>query len=338
MKSKKLLFIIFILLSFMSSYSQNGIENLLSSGLDDANRFANAYTKPGSDAVIYGLANGWYNTAKVKGLGSFEISVIGGVSQINEDKTSFELNQDDYNSLQFESGSNSQQVGTVFGQNSPDVSMNISEGGQTIGSITLPQGLGSENIEYLPNIMLQGSVGLLFGTELKLRFLPEVEAKDVTSQFYGAGLQHEFTSWIPGIKVLPIAISGFIGYNKFEGEYRFSEQSTLVSGSNQSIRTDIDSWHYALIASTKLPVINFYGSIGTVSGSADTRLKGEYTVNTGVSQIQGATLVDPLNINYSVNGFRATLGTKLSLAFFKLNIDYSFQEFNSLNVGVNFGI
>ena len=274
----------------------------------------------------------------MEGLGSFEISVIGGGSQINEDKTSFELNQDDYNSLQFESGSNSQQVGTVFGQNSPDVSMNISEGGRTIGSITLPQGLGSENIEYLPNIMLQGSVGLLFGTELKLRFLPEVEAKDVTSQFYGAGLQHEFTSWIPGIKVLPIAISGFVGYNKFEGEYRFSEQSTLVSGSNQSIRTDIDSWHYALIASTKLPVINFYGSIGTVSGSADTRLKGEYTVNTGVSQIQGATLVDPLNINSSVNGFRATLGTKLSLAFFKLNIDYSFQEFDSLNVGVNFGI
>lgn len=338
MKNSKLICSILMLISFVTSYSQSGIEELLSSGVDDANKFANAYTKPGSDAVIYGLASGWYNTAKVKGLGGFEISIIGGVSQINDDKTSFALNENDYNSLKFDSGSTVQQVATIFGQNSPDISMSISEGGQTLGSITLPQGLGSENIEYVPNIILQASVGLPFSTEIKLRFLPEVDTKDVSTQFYGAGLQHEFSDWIPGFKLLPLAVSGFVGYTKFEGEYRFSEQSTLVSGSNQSIVTDVNSWHYALIASTKLPVINFYGSIGAVSGSAETRLKGEYEVNTGVSEVQGDTLVDPLFLDTSVSGFRTTVGAKLSLAFFKLNVDYSFQEFNSLIVGINFGI
>ncbi|SDG70692.1 DUF6588 family protein [Psychroflexus sediminis] len=338
MKALKFYFSIGLLISFLTSYSQSGIESLLSAGLEDANRFTNAYTKPGSDAVIYGLSNGWYNTAKVKSLGGFEISIIGGISQIRENNTSFALNENDYNALRFESGPAIQQVGTVFGQNSPDVRMNIIEANQNIATLTLPQGLASENIDYLPNLMLQGSVGLLFSTELKLRFLPEVETKDVTAQFYGAGLQHEFTNWIPGFKVLPIAISGFVGYNKFESEYRFSEQSTLISGSNQSVVTDIDSWHYALVASTKLPVINFYGSIGTVSGSADTRLKGEYVINTGVSEVAGTSIVDPLRTTSSVDGFRATLGTKLTLAFFRLNIDYSFQEFNSLNVGINFGI
>lgn len=334
----KPLFSIFMLMTFVTSYAQSGIEELLSSGLEDANKFANAYTKPGSDAVIYSLANGWYNTAKVKGFGGFEISIIGGISKINEDKTSFRLNQNDYNALQFQSGPETQEVGTVFGQNSPDIRMDISEGGQTLGTITLPQGLGSENVEYLPNVMLQGSVGLAFSTELKLRFLPEVETKDVSAQFYGAGLQHEFSNWIPGFKVLPIALSGFVGYNKFEGEHRFSEQSTMVSGSNQSIVTDVDSWHYALLVSTKLPILNFYGSLGRVSGSADSRLKGEYTINTGVSEVEGTTIVDPLHTKSSVNGFRATVGTKLTLAFFRLNVDYSFQEFNSLNVGINFGI
>lgn len=322
----------------MSSYSQNGIENLLSSGFEDANRFANAYTRPGSDAIIFGLANAWYNTAEVKNLGGFEISIIGGVSQIGSNNTSFTLDQNDYNFLRFDSGSGTQQVGTVFGQNSPDVIMSIVEDGQQLGSITLPQGLASENIEYLPNIILQGSVGLPFSSEIKLRYLPEIETKDVTSQFYGVGLQHEFTDWIPGSKVLPIAISGFVGYNKFEGEYRFSEQTSFVSASNQSITSDIDSWHYALLVSTKLPVINFYGSLGAVSGSADTRLRGEYTIESGVSEVEGTTIVDPIRLDSSVNGFRATLGTKLTLAFFRLNIDYSFQEFNSLNVGINFGI
>lgn len=338
MKSLRLICSIFLLISWMNSHSQNGIENLLSSGLEDANRFANAYTKPGSDAVVYGLANGWYNTAKVKSPGGFEISVIAGVSQISSNKTSFELDQTDYNFLSFESGPRTQQVGTVFGQNSPDIRMTISEGGQDIGSITLPQGLASENIEYLPNIILQGSIGLPLSTELKLRFLPEVETKDVSSQFYGFGLQHEFTDWIPGFKVLPIAISGFVGYNKFDGEYRFSEQTSLISSTNQSITTDINSWHYAMLVSTKLPVINFYGSLGAVSGSADTKLRGEYTIDTGISEVQGNTFVDPLRLDSSVNGIRATIGTKLTLAFFRLNVDYSFQEFNSLNVGINFGI
>jgi hypothetical protein len=329
-------FVFFV--TFSATYSQNGIENLLSSGLEDANRFLNSYTEPGSEALVYSLANGWYNSAKVKGLGGFEISFIAGVSQIQDKNTRFTLNENDYNSLRFAAGPSEQEVGTLFGQNSPDVNMNILEGNEPIGSISLPQGLGSQNIEYIPNLIIQGSVGLPFSTELKLRFLPEVETKDVTSQFYGAGLQHEFTNWIPGLKLLPIALSGFVGYNSFEGEYLFSEQSSLISGINQSISTDIDSWHYAILVSTKLPIINFYGSIGGISGSAVTRLKGEYMVNTGVSEIQGATLVDPLRLETSVSGYRATLGTKLSLAFFKLNIDYSFQEYNSLNVGINFGI
>lgn len=338
MKNSKFIFSVFLLFSFSIFYSQNGIENLLSAGIEDANIFANAYTKPASDAVIFGLANGWYNTAEVKKPGSFEISIIGGISQINESNTSFDLDQNEYELLQFESGSDTQQVGTILGQNSPDIRMNIIEGGNNVGSITLPQGLASENVEYLPNLILQGSVGLPFSTELKLRFLPEVEAEDVTSQFYGAGLQHEFSDWIPGFKVLPIAISGFVGYNKFEGEYRFSGQSTVVSGSNQSVTSDIESWHYALLVSTKHKILNFYGSLGAVSGTADTRLKGEYVVNSGASQVEGTTLIDPLRLDSSVKGFRATIGTKLSLAFFRLNVDYSFQEFNSLIVGINFGI
>lgn len=338
MKNSKLICSAFLLFSFSTFYSQSGIEGFLSAGIDDANIFANAYTQPASDVLIYSLANGWYNSAKVKKLGRFEISIMGGVSEINQSKTSFALNQNDYNFLEFQSGPATQQVGTVFGQNSPDINMNIIEDGNNVGSITLPQGLGSSNIEYLPNVMLQGSVGLPFSTELKLRFLPEVNTEDVSTQFYGAGLQHEFSDWIPTFEDLPIAVSGFVGYNRINAEYRFLSESTLVSGSNQSITTDIDSWHYALLVSTKNKILNFYGSLGAVAGTADTRLRGEYEVGSGTSQVQGTTLIDPLHLNSSVNGFRATIGTKLTLAFFRLNVDYSFQEFNSLIVGINFGI
>jgi hypothetical protein len=326
------------MISATTIHAQDGIESLLSSGLEDTNKFLNNYSQPSSEALVYNLANGWYNTAKVKKLGRFEISVIAGVSQIDDESTFFSLNDNEYNALTFETGSNIQNVGTIFGENNPPINMTVEENGVAVASVTLPQGLGSENIEYFPNIMLQGSVGLPFSTELKLRFLPEVETDDVSTQFFGAGLQHEFTNSIPGLKLLPVALSGFVGYNKLKGDFRFSAQSSAVSASNQSISTDVDSWHYAVLVSTKMPVINFYGSIGAVSGTADTRLKGEYQINTGVSQVQGTTVVDPIQLETSVNGMRATLGTKLTLAFFRLNIDYSFQKFNTLNVGINFGI
>lgn len=338
MNSVKTFFLIVCACVLSKAHAQDGFENLLSSGLEDTNKFLNDYTQPSSEALVYNLANGWYNTAKVKKLGSFEISIIAGVSQIGDDSKFFSLDENDYDYLSFETGSSEQNVGTIFGQNNPDISMSIEENGQTVGSVTLPQGLGSENIDYFPNIMLQGSVGLPFNTELKLRFLPEVETDDASAQFYGAGLQHELTKSIPGLKLLPVAISGFVGYNKLKGDFRFSAQSTGISSSNESIATDVESWHYAVLVSTKLPVINFYGSLGAVSGTANTALKGEYAINTGVSDVQGETIVDPIQLDSSINGMRATLGTKLSLAFFRLNIDYSFQKFNSLNVGINFGI
>ena len=328
----------FLMTSVLTIHAQDGIETLLSSGLEDTNQFLKDYTQPSSEALIYSLANGWYNTAKVKKLGKFEISVIAGVSQIDDESTFFSLDENEYNSFRFETGSSIQNVGTIFGENNPPINMEIEEAGTVIASVTLPQGLGSENLEYFPNIMLQGSLGLPFSTELKLRFLPEIETDDVSTQFYGAGLQHEFTNSIPGLKTLPIAVSGFVGYNKLKSDYRFSTQSTAITASNQSISTDVDSWHYAVLISTKLPILNFYGSIGAVTGTANNQLKGEYIINTGVSEVEGTTIIDPIQFETAVDGMRATLGTKLSLAFFRLNIDYSFQKFNTLNAGINFGI
>ena len=338
MKKIELVILFVFMSSLTTTKAQDGIEALLASGVDDANRFANAFTKPVSDALIYSLANGWYNTAQAKKFGRFEISFIGGVSQIGSNSTSFTLNENDYNFLRFQSGASTQQVGTIFGQNDPGVFMNIIEDGEIEGTIELPQGLGSSNLEYLPNIMLQGSIGLPLNTELKVRYLPQIETNDVDVQFYGLGLQHEFSEWIPVLKESPLALSGFVGFNRLSGEFRVSGESDIVSSSNQALTLDVDSWHYAALVSTKYKIFNFYGSLGAVSGSADTRLLGEYEVDNGSSDVEGSTLVDPLHLSTTVDGFRATIGAKLSLAFFRLNIDYSIQEFNTLMVGVNLGI
>ena len=88
------------------------------------------------------------------------------------------------------------------------------------------------------------------------------------------------------------------------------------------------------MAATRLPVINFYGGLGYVTGKSDTDVLGTYTVPSGPFQ---TTYEDPFSINKQASGATATLGTKLKLGFFRLHVDYTLAEFNLLSAGINFG-
>jgi len=88
------------------------------------------------------------------------------------------------------------------------------------------------------------------------------------------------------------------------------------------------------VASTRLPVINFYGGLGYITGKSDTDVLGTYQVQSGPFQ---TTYEDPFKISNKVSGVVANVGTKLKLGFFRLNADYNIGEFNTFTFGVNFG-
>lgn len=335
----KLLFLI-IFSGCLTLRAQETLPQLLAAGVDDAKKFSEDYISPASAAVVYNLSNSWYNTAKAKNLGQFEISIVGNASFVSTSQKSFELNTSDYNYLQFEDPTIQQmQVATALGENDPNIKMIIEhpniDGSMSDTEITLPQGLSSAGVSIVPSTFLQVNVGLLKGTEVKLRFLPKITIEGVSTNFYGGAIQHEITSWIPGEKVFPLHISALVGYTKLEGSYNLKENH-ITEGNNQKIQTATDSWLFTTIFSTKLPVINFYGGLGYVYGSANTDLKGNYQITEGV--LSGQTITDPFSISNKFSGVKATVGTKLTLGFFRFNVDYSFQEFNNLHVGLNFGI
>ena len=332
---KKLMLGLAVLGSF-SLQAQDEIQTILRAGVEDATRFSESYIAPAAEATIYSLANGWYNSGEAKETLHFEVSVVANVALVSDDKQNFNLNVNDYNYISFPDGSQSKSVATVFGENNPDQMIIVeyeTDNGTETTQFTLPQGLGGSNINFVPTAYLQGSLGLVKGFEVKARFLPEVDYDGAKTKFYGAALQHEFTSWLTGEKLLPVAISGLIGYNRIEASYDLD--STPVQGSNQTINTEMNSWMFSAIASTKLPVINFYAGLGYVSGNAKTYLDGSYTIDEG--PLAGQTLVNPYSVTTDVSGVNATLGFKLKLAFFRLNASYSFQEYQNVNLGINFG-
>lgn len=334
---KKILMLSSLISITFFTHSQENLNDLLAAGIEDAKRFSKDYITPANEGLAFGINNGWFNNAKAPDRMSFELSIVGNMSFIADDKESFQMNSSDYKNIRFDDGSSSKNVATALGHNDPDISVVITYDDAIFGeqetTLILPTGIGSENIDLIPTGFLQASFSPFEGTQIKGRLLPKVKAEDAEVGLYGFGLQQEFTSWFPTDNVIPVAISGLLAYTHLDGEYDFTDEE-YVDGENQRINTDVNTILAELIVGTKLPVINFYGAIGYLSGKTTTDLLGTYRVTDGFLFSEEVT--DPFSIEQDVSGVRATVGTHLKLGFFALNADYTFADFNSASVGLHF--
>ena len=316
--------------------AQENINDLLTAGIEDAKRFSTDYLAPASEGLAFGINNGWFNNAKAPKKFGFEISIVGNGSFIKDEKKSFQMNVADYNNISFQDGSTSKMVATALGHNDPDITIEINN--PSIGdniTLTLPTGIGSENINLIPTAFLQASFSPFEGTQLKGRFFPNVNTEDVKVGFYGLGIQQEFTAWLPADNLFPVAISGLIAYTHLDGNYDFTD-GQYVEGENQQIDTQVNTMLYELLVGTKLPIINFYAGVGYIDGKSTTDLLGTYRVSTGFI-IPGETEIqDPFSIEQDVSGIRGTIGANLKMGFFSINADYTLAEFDSASVGLNF--
>lgn len=335
---KKIALFVFLGLSVWTSKAQNDVDALLAAGIDDAQRFTNDYLAPATNGLMYSMNANWFNTADAKPLGGFEISVIANASLISKSDKSFLMNTNDYENVRFVSGSSSQNVATALGENNPDVLVEITYDdpifGEQTEQIELPSGIGNASGNLLPSAFIQGGVGLIKGIEVKARFMPEIKTDEVAFNMYGAGLQFEATKWLPADKLLPVALSGLVAYTHLGASYDLTESSG-VDGENQKLENDTNTWLFQLIASTKLPVINFYGGVGYINGKSESDLLGTYRVSNGL--ITTEDIVDPFSVSSKVSGFRGTVGAKLKIGFFRFNAEYHLAEFNAFSVGLNFG-
>ncbi|MGB3145529.1 MAG: DUF6588 family protein [Maribacter sp.] len=335
---RKLLTIILMGASLAVS-AQADFNNVLAAGLEDAEKFTTDYLSPLSEGAVYNMASGWYNTADSKPLGGFEISIVGNISGFKnkQNKKTFILDPSEYQNIDFTNNPGvAREVSSALGDISGvEVFVESQVAGVTVReTFELPSGLSGEGVDFLPSGYLQASVGLIKGTEIKARFLPKVNYEDASIGLIGFGLQQDFTKLLPADKILPVAISAVIGYTNISGDYDLAN-ANLIDGENQRIEASVNTWAFSGVVSTKLPIINFYGGLGYVTGKSVTDVLGTYRVQEG--PFASETYVDPFSITKKVNGVTGTLGTKLKFGFFRLNAEYTLGEFNTATVGVNFG-
>jgi hypothetical protein len=327
-----------LLLATAASSAQSDIDAFLAAGTDDAARFANDYLAPGTNGLMHSMNANWFNSGKAKPLGGFEISLIANAAIIGDDNKTFNLNTNDYNNVSFVQGPDTQSVASVLGENDPNIAVRLEFedplfGNQTV-DINLPDGIGDGSENLLPTAFIQGAVGLSHGLELKARFIPTVDTDEVELSMFGVGLQVEFTDWLPADKLWPVAISGLVAYTQLDATYSL-EETSIVEGENQRLESSANTVLLQLVGSTKLPIINFYGGIGYITGTSESDLLGTFRVSS--NGITSAEIQDPFSVESEVSNLRGTVGAKLKLGFFRLNAEYHISEFDAFSLGVNFG-
>ncbi len=331
---KKLTLLLALVLGQMAS-SQTDIDQILEIGIANAQRFSADYFVPAGESLVNNMSNAWYNTAKTKKLWHFEVGIVGNLSFVREEKQSFILNTADYIDISFRDGSTSQQAPNAFGVNQGDITVVINVGQADELEVVLPDGIGSSAINSIPAGFIQGSLGLIKSTEIKVRFLPRIKAvEDAEIQLYGVAFQHEFTDWVFPLKRWPVKLAGLIGYTNVKGFYDINTNSG-VPGTDQEVKLNSNSWLITSIVSTKLPVLNFYGGLGYYFGSSDADVKGVYQVQNG--PFASDIITDPISVKNKTKGVKATIGAKVKFGVFNANLDYTLQNYNNLSLGLSFG-
>ncbi len=335
---KKIIIILSFFLAIANINAQNGPEGILFADSEDTNRLTNAYINPLTKGLIFSMNNGWYHTAKVHKKFGFDIAIGFNGSIVPSKDEMFSLsnlksiNQATGGSITSATIAGSEDDGSL-------ATVTFEENGITYtGTFEMPGGFKEElPLNAVPAPAIQASMGLPFKSDIILRYVPKVGSDDVKGSLFGIGLKKEITDWFGPLDKTPLHVSLLASYTTMGVDYIIvdDDPNDDIDIENGKVDFDLNSYTVQAIASLNFPVINIYGGVGYTGGSSTLDMTGRYTLSYNAS-LNERTLNDPLKLNSNASGFKATLGTRVSLGFFKIFADYTLQEYNAINAGIAF--
>jgi hypothetical protein len=149
------------------------------------------------------------------------------------------------------------------------------------------------------------------------------------ASFFGIGVMHDIKQYIPGLKMTPIDLAAFVGYTRLSINAELDDTDPNKKGEVAMNATTIQG-----LISKKLSVFTFYGGVGYNFAGSTLVAKGNYDLDGDAAN--GEEAKDPIDLSFSTNGFRGTLGMRIKLWVITLHGDYTFQKYNTFTAG--FGI
>jgi len=345
---KNLIFICTLFVGLNASNAQNLESVLLAS--DDASTLLQNYLSPAMKGLMSSMNGGWYSTAKTHKKLGFDITFGLNASFTPDKDKVFEFIADDYNFLSIADGG-STSIPTILSKDETETEINVSVpyAGNTfkVGSFKMPGGIAKDlPANATPAPFVQVGLGLPFKTTIKLRYVPKTGfASKVNANLIGVGLQHDLTQYLGLVGKLPFSVSLLGAYTSATIDYTIQngDLSNQVTVSNGLAQFKLKTWTVQALASLDFKIVTIYGGLGYNGGTSNFDIKGEYSLtydiqDSGQNNLSTLeeTITDPVKLAFKTSGARATIGTRLNLAFFKIFADYTLQEYNTATLGFAF--
>jgi len=338
---------IYVLVGFMSLSTASKLkaqlfDEIIYAGGDDVSTYMGYYVEPFMNGFGTGLANGWYNTAATHKTLGFDLSVYGSLVSVPDEDLFFTFLDSEYNSLSLVSGATSAELPTLLGGTTDEelVSSYTDSGtGITVNSnpFSAPDGIGEDlPSAKVPVPMLQLGIGVPKGTELIIRYVPFPSQDDFSASFFGIGIKHDIKQWIPGIRSAPFDLSVLIGYTNLDINVLLTNSDVVMGSDDREGTFDMSALTFQALASKTLSVLTVYGGVGYNGINSNFSMTGDYILEDATVPGLEVIVSDPVNLDYKLNGLRATVGAQLKLAVFTFSADYTVQKYNTLTLG--FGI
>jgi hypothetical protein len=319
-----------------SSKAQDDIDRLLKEGAEDGEYLLKGYLSPFMKSLGQGLNQGWYNTAKPHKVVGFDLTVTTSLMYVPNGERFYHVDNNKLNAIERLDGPGgnpqSGKAPTFFGPDREPTYRVKGTGEEFQG----PPGLdlkGEIGSNALPVPMAQLGIGLPKGFDIKFRFIPKVSiGDDGEFNMWGVGVMHDVKQYIPGLKLLPFDLSGFVGYTRFKLDVDFGGGE--VPGENQRGIFEASATTIQGVISKKISVLTVYGGAGYNIAKSKLAMQGWYDFDEDTTRDQGET--NPINLDFAASGPRVTAGMRLKLAVFTFHADYTLQKYKSLTVG--FGI
>lgn len=359
--SKKVLSLtMLVCLAWTATLAQNqeDIATFLNAGGKDASKLISAYIEPTVKSLSYGMTGNWYNTAAThKTLGiDFGVSVNLAMIPTSDDyfnPNKLGLSVTTYDGARDKDSSGpydpTRKAPTFFGPKD-ETSYSATydpDGNGTLPSQTVsfsgPEGLAvKDKIGFagIPVPVAQLGIGIVKNTDLKLRFIPKVEAGQSSISMFGVGVQHDIKQHIRGIKLLPFDLSVLVAYNSLKGETDLS-YTNVDPGDSRPGSTDgmgeykFNSWVYQLLVSKRIAVLTVYGGVGYSMINTKVNINGTYTIQATPDDFE---VKDPVAMSIKNKSMRFTAGMRLKFGPIYLMGDYTLQKYKMINVGLGFSI
>lgn len=182
--------------------------------------------------------------------------------------------------------------------------------------VQFPEGA---DIPAVPFVVVQGSLGVGFGTELTLRYLPSYDLHEDVGEIsaFGYGLKHSLTQWLPSPPMVDVAVTA--GWQDFSiGDY-----------------LDASAKSFGLLGSVSQGPVTLYTIVRREQATVDV----SYTVENEDGNL--GIPVDGIQIGFTNELPAQTLfgaGLTVNLMGLELSGEYSFAEYNTLAAKIGFSM